>query len=520
TAHDVAAGGVLVTQGILPGAAMQARGRLVAPRRTVWTGWTDFVAPDIRIEPSDFSETLQQKLAQDRAIADQAAATAADAQQRAITLRTDLDAAVKGLGDDVDDLLGKIDTARRDARDYTDNGIRDVTVELQSEFGQIQARIDEITAAALSGNLISNGDFADGLTGWTHGTATVTDGQAHVATRLGQEFDVVFTPGEMLQWRLDYQGDGASVRVQFYDADGATIGTERLAARLPDTAEMRTGSGQLTPPEGVGKARWRVFSNNPLVIDNVAVTRIDQQLLARIQKIEAAKLADDQAMTIYKQNIVSRFEKAESAITAEATTRSNANTALSTRLNTVSATVNTKPSIFRQAQAPEAEGRVTGDLWIDTNGNTMHRWSGSAWVDVTDTSLKSRNRSFWGRAVPDRDDLVTGDLWVRIPDNRLHRWSVDRWVEVQDKDLTDTTAKVTTQETAIADLKKGAKAGFLVRAQAGNQVSLLDMIAADGSGKTPSSYAKLRATELLLEGNTIMDKALIGSGRNEIQNAD
>lgn len=62
------------------------------------------------------------------------------------------------------------------------------------------------------------------------------------------------------------------------------------------------------------------------------------------------------------------------------------------------------------------------------------------------------------------------------------------------------SATVTTHGAAIATIEGNAAAGYLIKAQVGDVVSLLDLIAADGSGG-PVSVAKISATNILLEGS-------------------
>ena len=65
--------------------------------------------------------------------------------------------------------------------------------------------------------------------------------------------------------------------------------------------------------------------------------------------------------------------------------------------------------------------------------------------------------------------------------------------------LTVTDAAVREQASAIADLEGNASAGYLIQAQAGGAVSLLDLIAADGSAGAVS-VARLAADTILLDG--------------------
>ena len=79
---------------------------------------------------------------------------------------------------------------------------------------------------------------------------------------------------------------------------------------------------------------------------------------------------------------------------------------------------------------------------------------------------------------------------------------------------TSVGAQVATQQASITDLEQGAQAGFLVKAQVdsnGNPtaVSLLELIAADGTTTQPVSIAKLQADNILLDGSVTAKKLQI-----------
>jgi hypothetical protein len=74
-----------------------------------------------------------------------------------------------------------------------------------------------------------------------------------------------------------------------------------------------------------------------------------------------------------------------------------------------------------------------------------------------------------------------------------------------------TSAKITAQGSAIADLEGNASSVYGVRVQAGGAASILDLIASDGSGTRPTSIARLDADDILLEGSVYADKlAVVG----------
>ncbi len=67
-----------------------------------------------------------------------------------------------------------------------------------------------------------------------------------------------------------------------------------------------------------------------------------------------------------------------------------------------------------------------------------------------------------------------------------------------------TEASVKEQASTIVDLQGNASAGYLIKAQAGSEVSLLDLIAADGAAGAVS-VAKISATSILLDGTVTAD---------------
>lgn len=64
------------------------------------------------------------------------------------------------------------------------------------------------------------------------------------------------------------------------------------------------------------------------------------------------------------------------------------------------------------------------------------------------------------------------------------------------------SATITQQGSAIANLNGNASAGYLIRAQAGGSVSLLDLVAADGSAGSVS-VARLSANTIILDGTIL-----------------
>ncbi|TQS73290.1 hypothetical protein ERN12_05910 [Rhodobacteraceae bacterium] len=80
-------------------------------------------------------------------------------------------------------------------------------------------------------------------------------------------------------------------------------------------------------------------------------------------------------------------------------------------------------------------------------------------------------------------------------------------------------ATVSTQATTLATVQGNLASGYLIKAQAGGAVSLIDLIAADGSGG-PESIAKVAATEILLDGSVAAKQLVVTDFENLIYNGE
>ncbi|MDO5704030.1 MAG: phage tail protein [Paracoccus sp. (in: a-proteobacteria)] len=378
TMHDPERGEFVVPD-LLPATPGSGRIRFIGAR-SGWTVWIPFATPDVRLGSLDleFEQITQEVLA---ALPEyEGWITSADVESLVEQARSDARTAIDEVADLARDNLAI-------ARNYTDTGVQQVVTTLETEIEQMSARIAEITAANTSGNLIANPSFVAGLTDWTIGTASVTDEKATLTSELGQIVTMAggFPTGNLLQWRVEHQGGAGVVRVQFLDAAAANLGSE-FATNLGASATVRVASGQHTPPPDALGFRFRVTTTASVTIDNASATTIDQDVVARLSALEAAKTSLTESLALFQQTVNARFVQSEAAISNEAVTRAGADDALSGQINSVSAVANARNRTFRQATAPT--GVVAGDIWYDTNANSRpKRWSGSAWVDAADTRI-------------------------------------------------------------------------------------------------------------------------------------
>jgi len=143
------------------------------------------------------------------------------------------------------------------------------------------------------------------------------------------------------------------------------------------------------------------------------------------------------------------------------TTNANVTQAISDAAGAQS-TADGKINTYYQTTAPTGMvASDVGDLWIDTDdGNKQYRYSGSSWVDVQDTGIGTaisdaagaqstadgKVTTFYQTTAPTAEG--TGDLWVDTDDgNKLYRWSGTAWVDVQDTSIADAQTTADTANT-------------------------------------------------------------------------
>jgi hypothetical protein len=134
--------------------------------------------------------------------------------------------------------------------------------------------------------------------------------------------------------------------------------------------------------------------------------------------------------------------------------------------DTALTTAQSKITTYYQTSAPGSAN--LGDLWIDTdNGNQLYRYSGSSWDSVQDTLIQTAYTAAGDAQATADGKIVTfaqttaptaaavGDLWVDTDDgNKLHRWSGSAWVDVKDTNIAAAvSAAAAAQTTADGKVK-------------------------------------------------------------------
>ena len=99
------------------------------------------------------------------------------------------------------------------------------------------------------------------------------------------------------------------------------------------------------------------------------------------------------------------------SILSEASTRATQDAALSSNISSVSAVANAKNKVFRSATQPTAD--AVGDLWLDSsNGNRPKRWNGTSWEAVDDArfaDLQNQLNTTNAAIVTEQNARASGD---------------------------------------------------------------------------------------------------------------
>ncbi|WP_256824936.1 TipJ family phage tail tip protein [Pseudomonas kurunegalensis] len=292
-------------------------------------------------------------------------------------------------------------------------------------------------------NLILRGSFEDGLVEpWT-ADPVITNISAHPSAGkgiafygnsfCGVGFNVLTKGGEQFDLAADiwpnYMTAGQTTRLQmqFYDKANNNLGYFTAFTVPAGTGGFKTYTGRITAPEGAvsarfvtriqpadgtGRALWcnitarRVTAADAANADAVSnlTTTVTQQGTTLTSHGQALTQLNNDLQTVAQGKAdASALQTLSNTVTSQGNILSSQGasiTQLNSGLQTTNGNVTTaqqaaqaasdkagaKGEVIYGTTAPAADKRLTQNLWIDTTGgaNTPKRWTGSAWVAVTD----------------------------------------------------------------------------------------------------------------------------------------
>lgn len=201
--------------------------------------------------------------------------------------------------------------------------------------------------------------------------------------------------------------------------------------------------------------------------DNAAIKASISQLEVSVAEADAKIVSEQLVRATATQSLAGRIDTVNSqfqgnlaAVTTDITTLTNADSALATRIDTVT-TASTNAKTYIQSTAPQS--LATNNYWVDLSGATpvVKQWTGSSWSTQTatigataptspatnalwfDTSvslLKKWSGSAWvntGAFVQSKtpSTIAVGDYWLDTATaNTLKRWDGTAWVAVDKND--------------------------------------------------------------------------------------
>ncbi|MGR3969301.1 phage tail tip fiber protein [Shewanella sp. 1180_01] len=164
-----------------------------------------------------------------------------------------------------------------------------------------------------------------------------------------------------------------------------TTADESLANQIISISATVDANGALIKAEQTARADADSALAQNITTVQAAVNIAQQGVTQNTAAIQAEQTARADADSALAQNITTVQASATAANAAASTAQSAANSAAQAAAD-AAGLAGTKGKVLIQSTAPAAADRLAQNLWIDTTGNanTPKRWSGSAWVAVTD----------------------------------------------------------------------------------------------------------------------------------------
>ncbi|MBU0367992.1 hypothetical protein, partial [Acinetobacter baumannii] len=156
--------------------------------------------------------------------------------------------------------------------------------------------------------------------------------------------------------------------------------------------------------QGTARARITIDRGGAVVsLDDVAVTKIDQQTAARIQSLEVALTTDQQALVTLRNETTARFGTTDAAISNEATTRANADNSITLRTAALESTTQNHAS-----RISSTETTVSNQVAALSQLETVTE-AESGRTDVVRDGTFARGLTYW----PDGDLPASGRIVAR-----------------------------------------------------------------------------------------------------------
>ncbi|WP_338139344.1 TipJ family phage tail tip protein [Pseudomonas asiatica] len=258
---------------------------------------------------------------------------------------------------------------------------------------------DQITESELGQELTKRIDLID-----MNGPGSVNERLGEVRNDLNQQIsDVSNHVGEVqseLQQQIDIIADLADSMP--YKSDQAYTAGQGV---LGDDGRLYQAKGDVPAGNPPPNATYWIDIGQAVQTANGMAARV-QTVETKVESLEGVSTAQSQQITGLQSSL----------------TTTNGNVAAAQQAAQDAATLaGGKGKVIVQSAAPAVADRLAQNLWIDTTGNanTPKRWSGSAWVAVTDkaaTDAAAAAQSALSQVALKADATVVNNLSTRVSD--------------------------------------------------------------------------------------------------------
>lgn len=332
--------------------------------------------------------------------------------------------------------------------------------------------------------IIAAGAYTDTTTlaAFTALTTAYTSADTTLASRITTLETKVDTPVTGLLARVTTV---ESTKITLTEADAA-ISTAIAAEVTNRDAAISSASSALTTAFTTADSALNTALGGRITNLEASVDTPVTGILARVTTIESTYATETFAEAKKSEAISAAAADATAKVATETTARVAEDEALADQIALISAT-NARTNIYSQPTAPASgPSLVEGDLWFDSDDDfKLHRWSGSAWVEVADGRIATQAA------------LITTIQTTYASDSEVSAAITAALVVA----AADATAKVSTESSARITADGNISGKYTLKVAAGNVVTGMNFTSTSGPG-TDISSVTFQANNFLIYNGT------------------
>lgn len=286
-----------------------------------------------------------------------------------------------------------------------------------------------------------------------------------------------------------------------FNSLSATVGT-KTRTFSQGTAPTATATGDLwfDTSDNNKAHRWNgttwVATDDSRIATSAAAITAEQSARATADTALSTSITQLTAtVTTNKNSADASLTTLNSAITSEASTRASADTTLTNSINSLTSTVTGNYNTLNAAITSEASTRASADSAAATT------------VSNLTSTVNTKNRTYYQASAPSAG-LTVGDLWFDNDDNnKAYRWDGSTWVAADDARISANTAAITSEAStrATADTALSNTITTLSSTVTGNYNTLNSAITTEASTRASADTAlsnSITTLQSTVNGNT------------------